>query len=318
LPDKPPLVSVIVATFNGGRFIEETIRSVLRQSLTAFELIVVDDGSTDDTVQRVKSIRDARIQILEQANQGAPAAMNSGIALARGRYVSLLDHDDLWAETALQRHVEFLERNPGVSATFSWSGLIDERGRHMGLHSARWRGPISFRQLLEDYVVGTSSSLVLRRDAVLAAGGFDADFPRCQDCELVLRMSLAGPGCVCAIPEELTLYRRHAGQMSSDWTAMQAEWNRMLEKCRRANPKDTAAAEPMARSNICRYWACLAYEIGNYPVARNFIRDGRRHAPGAFFADLRNWKVLAACLSATLLPAAFHRRMERLAGLRRQ
>lgn len=317
LPGEQPLVSVIVATFNGGRFIQETIQSALRQSLGDLELIVVDDGSTDDTLHCVRSIPDPRIRILEQPHQGAPAALNAGIAAARGRYVSPLDHDDLWAETALERHVEFLERHSEVSVTFSWSGLIDAQGRHIGLHSTRWRGPISFRQLLEDYVVGTSSSLVLRRAAVVAAGGFDPDFPRCQDCELILRISLAGPGCICAIPEELTFYRRHDGQMSSDWGAMQAEWNLMLEKCRRLAPEDTNAAEPLARGNMSRYWACLAYEARNVPAAWGFIGDGLRHAPRAFFADPRNWKVVAACLAGSLLPAAIHRRLERLAGLRR-
>lgn len=312
-----PLVSVIIPTFNAGRFVNATIDSALRQTVENIEVLVLDDGSTDDTVTRVKSFRDPRLRICEYTHRGAPAAMNAGLHSARGQYLGFLDHDDLWLPAKLDRHVEFFERTPGVAVTFSWSGLIDERDRPIGLHPAHWRGPISFRQLLEDYVVGSSSSLVIRRSSVLSVGSFDVQLPRCHDFDLVLRIAFAHPNGICAIPEELTLYRRHPGQMSRDWRAMHREWNTVFEKCRRLAPAETAAVESRARSNINRYFAYLAYEEAEFQAARGFVRQALRCDPRAFIGDGRNWKIAAACWSEALLPSNIHRRLEQLARIHR-
>lgn len=312
-----PAVSVIIPTYNAGRFIHSTIESALRQTLDDFEIVVVDDGSTDDTLARVRSFRDRRLRIIEQPHRGAPAALNTAIDAARGRYIGFLDHDDLWVPTKLERHVEFLDRNSGVAATFSWSGLIDEQDRRIDLHPAHWRGPISFRQLLEDNVVGSSSSVVMRRAAILAVGSFDVQFPRCHDSDLLLRIALAHPNGVCAIPEELTLYRRHSNQMSRDWRQMHLEWNALLDKCRKSAPAETSAVERRARSNINRYFAYLAYEGAEFGEAFGFVRQSLRSDPRAFIADPRNWKVVAACLSGVLLPGSIHRRLEEFAGIHR-
>jgi glycosyltransferase involved in cell wall biosynthesis len=318
LESESPLVSVVIPTYNGGRFINATIESALRQTLDDFEVVVVDDGSTDDTLARVRSFRDHRMRLIEQRHRGAPAALNAAIDASRGRYVGFLDHDDLWCPKKLERHVEFFERNPEVAVTFSWSTLIDEQDRRIDLHPARWCGPISFRQLLEDYVVGNSSSVVIRRSAILAVGAFDVEFPRCHDSDLLLRIALAQPGGICAVPEELTLYRRHSNQMSHDWRQMHREWNALLEKFRESAPEDTAAVERRARSNINRYFAYLAYESAEFMQAFGFVREGFRSDPLAFVTDQRNWKVVAACLSGVLLPRPIHRRLEEFAGIRRQ
>ncbi len=165
----PPLVSVIVPTFNAARFIAATVDSALRQTLADLEVMVVDDGSSDDTVERVKRIGDGRIRLFEHAHRGAPAVMNAGIRAARGRYIGFLDHDDLWLPVKLERHVEYLERDRALAVTFSWTGLIDEHDRPINVHPAHWPGTLSFGQLLEDYVVG--SYLVDRRAPLDGARG---------------------------------------------------------------------------------------------------------------------------------------------------
>ena len=91
-----PLVTVVIPTYNGGRFISATIESVRRQTLDDFEIVVVDDGSTDDTLARVRSFRDGRLRVIEQPHRGAPAALNVAVDAARGEFIGLLDHDDLW------------------------------------------------------------------------------------------------------------------------------------------------------------------------------------------------------------------------------
>ncbi len=318
MENESPLGSVVIPAYNSGRFINATIESALRQTFDDFEIVVVDDGSTDGTLARVQSFRDRRLRVLEQPHRGAPTALNTAVGAARGKYIAFLDHDDLWVPTKLQRHVEFLDRNPGVVATFCWSGLIDEHDQPIDLHPSHWRGPISFRQLLEDYVVGSSSTVVMRRSAILTVGGFDVQFPRCHDFDLLLRIALAWPNGVCAIPEELTLYRRHSNQMSRDWCQMHREWNAMLEKFRKSEPKATGAAERLARSNINRYFAYLAYEGAEFVQALGFVRQSLRAHPRAFLTDPRNWKVVAACLSGVILPGSIHRRLEEFAGVHRK
>jgi glycosyltransferase involved in cell wall biosynthesis len=315
--DRAPLVSVIVAAYNPGPFLNPAIESVLEQTLADFELIVVDDGSWDDTLARLASYPDPRLRVIVQSNQGAPAALNRALGAARGTYIGILDHDDVWLKTKLARHVEFFEGRAEVDATFSWSRLIDASGRDMGMHMTHWHGPIGFRQLFEDYVVGDSSSIVLRRAAVEAVAGFDGRFPRCYDVDLLLRIALLRPNNVCAVPEELTLYRRHNDQMSRDWRAMRQEWEALVEKCRGLAPEVTRVAEGRSRSNTSRYLACLAYERGEFPAGCRLMGDALRHAPRAFFTDLRNWKTTAACLAGLVLPAVVHRGLERLAGVRR-
>ncbi len=152
---------------------------------------------------------------------------------------------------------------------------------------------------------------------MLGVGCFDERFPRYHDVDLLLRIALGGADLIRAIPEELTLYRRHPAQMSRDWRAMRGEWNALIDKCRLLAPEATAAVEARARSNMNRYFAFLAYEEHEYRTGLGFVRHALRCAPLAFFADSRNWKAAAACLSGLALPAAVHGRLARLAGIER-
>jgi hypothetical protein len=243
--------------------------------------------------------------------------LNEGAKAARGMLVGLLDQDDLWRSTKLEQHARCFEKHAEVDVTFSWSRLIDEQGREMALHTRHWRGAVGFRKLLEDYVVGNTSSIVLRRSAFESAGGFDTGLPRCHDLDLLLRIARQRADNIRAVPEELTLYRRHPGQMSRDWAGMRREWETLLAKYWRLAPEEMAAVEPGARSNMSRYFACLAYEGGEYGPAWEFVTEALRAAPGAFWADPRNWKVAAAVMAGRVLPGAVHGALERLAGIER-
>ncbi len=128
-----PLVSVIVPAYNAARFLPESIPSVLAQTWTDFELIVVNDGSTDDTVACVEAFTDPRIRLVSQANRGLAGARNGGIRAARGSFIALLDADDLWHPEKLARHVAHLQSRPGVGVSYSASAFMDDAGRDMHL-----------------------------------------------------------------------------------------------------------------------------------------------------------------------------------------
>lgn len=114
-----PRVSVVVPCFNYGRFVAEAVASILAQSFRDFEVIVVDDGSTDDTPDVLRRITDPRVRVLRQANQGCAAARNAGRALARGEFLAFLDADDLWRPTYLERQMEVLDAEPEVDFCFT-------------------------------------------------------------------------------------------------------------------------------------------------------------------------------------------------------
>lgn len=114
-----PLVSVVIPTYNYGRFIGDAIASVLAQTVRDFELIVIDDGSTDDTRAVLASVKDRRVLSLWQANAGVSAARNRGMERARGRYLAFLDADDLWKPNYLERQIALLDSEPQVALSFS-------------------------------------------------------------------------------------------------------------------------------------------------------------------------------------------------------
>src|ERR1043165_7900277 len=126
------LVSVVIPTFNGAAVVGETIMSARRQSFSPREIIVVDDGSTDETasILEAHSKEDARVRILRQPNRGVAAARNCGIAEARGALIAFLDHDDLWTPTHIENQVNRIAESTAETAVvYSWSCLVDLQGR---------------------------------------------------------------------------------------------------------------------------------------------------------------------------------------------
>ncbi|HEY1342888.1 MAG TPA: glycosyltransferase, partial [Bryobacteraceae bacterium] len=259
-----PAVSIVLAVHNGERFLDATLDSALTQTWTEFELLAVDDGSTDNSGALIARRCDPRIRLIQQKQQGAPAALAAGLRCTRGELVAILDQDDLWARENLARHVEAHRRRPEIDLTFSWFRVIDESGADIGLHSHRYRGTIDFPGLLKDFVIGGSSNVVVRRSAIERAGGVDPNLPRLYDLDLCLRVALLAPHNILAIEDDLMFYRRHASQISRDLPGFEAEWERALAKFERLAPEEFRRGSPQGRSNMCRYFAYLAYEEGSY------------------------------------------------------
>jgi len=308
-----PAVSVVTSSFNVAHYIGQAMHSALAQTFRDFELIVVDDGSTDGTLDIVRQISDSRIRLEPRAHQGAAASLAHGIALARAPYLAFLDSDDFWNPAKLERHVRFLDSHPAVDLTFSWSRIVDEFGRDTGLTSRLWNGSIACAQLLADNVIGNGSSPVFRREALLAAGGIDTTFPGCYDLDAWLRMSLLRSGNLVAISEFLTFYRRRPGQLTADVPMMERSFNRLIEKMRALAPEDVARAEKNARSNMQRFFAYGRYQADDYPGALRTVAQSFCQAPATFLGDSRNWKMTAAALAGLVLPQRVHGYLTRAA-----
>jgi len=309
-----PLVSVVIPAYNAGAFIDASVGSALHQSAGDLEVIVINDGSTDDMADRLRAWNDPRLSVITQANQGLASALNTGIQAARGTYIGFLDADDVWLPSKLERHLQVHRERPDIDITFSWVDAIDACGKPLRIPCPRWRGTVSLRQLLADYMMRTMSAVVIRREAAEQAGGFDSSLVRCVDLEFFLRAALLRTNNICAIPEVLTLYRRHDSQRTRDWRRMLQGWNQVLASIRQRAPEATVQVERMASSNMLRYYASLAYEGGQFGDAIELVKRAFALSPAAFLRDTRNWKMSAAAIAGVILPKRALFAIERWAG----
>jgi glycosyltransferase involved in cell wall biosynthesis len=208
---KNPAVSVIIPTYNRGWILREAVDSVLNQDFTDFELIVVDDGSTDDTGE-ILATYGRSVIALRQPNRGVSAARNRGIAEARAQLVALLDSDDLWLPQKLSRQVDFFKINPEAlicqtEETWVRNGVrVNPKKRHR-----KFSGMI-FEASLALCLV-SPSAVMMRRELFDRVGLFDRRLPACEDYDLWLRVSCRYP--VYLIDEPLIIKRGgHADQLS--------------------------------------------------------------------------------------------------------
>ena len=206
-----PLVSVIIPTYNRARVVCHAIDSVLAQSYTATEIIVVDDGSTDNTLDELRSYGE-RIRLVRQGNSGPAIARNRGIAEATGEFVAFLDSDDLWVPEKLSRQIECLTlagpsvscclcnctvlfRDGGRTSTFAIADTLPVCSRGLWLNPAE--------VLLDRFVLFSQAALV-RRSVLDSVGHFDETLRFGEDYDLPLRLALEGPWCI--LGDELVIY----------------------------------------------------------------------------------------------------------------
>lgn len=210
-----PLVSVIVPTFNRPAQTLQAVESVRRQSYRNHEIIVIDDGSEPACqryLARVLPAMGCRVEFLDR-NRGACAARNRGLALAQGDYICFLDSDDAWSRVKIERQVAALASAPPSTVGVTCGSLnVTERGCSKGT----WIPPeyIANRDLLRANVVGSCSNVLLSRDVLERAGGFDEELKACQDWDLWLRCTAWGP--IIGIPDCLVIYYDGAGARISN------------------------------------------------------------------------------------------------------
>jgi GT2 family glycosyltransferase len=210
-----PVVSVIIPTYNRWPMIAEAVESVLEQAYRSFEIIVVDDGSTDGTMERLKKYGSS-VLVISRQRSGVAASRNYGIRIAQGRYMAFLDSDDLWLPQKLTIQTSFLEQHPEVKICQTeeiWirhGAKVNPKAQH-----AKPSGDIFRRSL--DLCLVSPSAVMMMRDLLDHFGGFDESFPVCEDYDLWLR--IAKEQAIPLIPEPLVVKRGgHADQLShSTW-----------------------------------------------------------------------------------------------------
>jgi len=286
------LVSVIIPTYNRRDYVCEAIDSVMAQTYTEFEIIVVDDGSTDGTGGLLQARYGDRIQYVWQENQGESAARNRGIELAQGAYIALLDSDDSWEPCKLQRQIAVLEAASEVGLVFCLATMIDQNGKSlpglMGTVSSQLE--LTFARLcLGNFVTAGSSTAVMRRDVLNKIGKFDIQIQYGEDWDLWLRMILETK--FVFIPEPLAKIRLHRGGQwrfpsAEKTTAVLEDHLYLLNRAFEHFPGSTAMrkaleAKALAREYAKAAWAYYAFEQ---------LEEGRACLESALALDPQTWK----------------------------
>jgi len=263
----PGLVSVVIPMYNAERFVAQTIESVLHQTYDAWELVIVDDGSTDGSPRVVEGfLREPRVRYLRQANSGVSVARNRGLAETSGEFVAFLDADDLWLPDNLLFKVDYLRRNADRGVVHSDTEIIDEHSRRTGeIHCGR-EGWILESLLLWDGDNIPSIDALFRRSCVEAVGGFDPAFSTAADQDLYIRV--APNTQVGRIPLVHTLVRFHPAAMHYNIERMERDHCAVYAK---------AANNGLFRSSWFRR-RCLANLY--YILAASWWRDGKNPRRG--------------------------------------
>ncbi len=214
--NREPLVSVIIPTYNHGRFVRQAIDSALDQTYPAVEVIVVDDGSTDGSGAMLDEIeaRDRRIRVVHKVNAGLSAARNTGIALARGAYINFLDSDDWLLPDKLSRQVAALEARPDVDLVFSDIAYVDDADTETVIDMGTGGPPAPFPDVLVYRNWFGPMVPLLRRRLVERVGGFDEAFRAAEDWDYWYRCAQHTP--FLYLPGKVAMYRLHGEQMTRD------------------------------------------------------------------------------------------------------
>ena len=256
-----PKVSVIIPTYNSSRTIGETLQSVFRQTYSDFEILLINDGSTDNLMEALKGFQDSRLQILDYENGGLSAARNRGIDRASGDYLIFLDADDLWSSDKLESHVNALDNarktNPKAGVVYSWAYFLDDETNACYInHPKLYEGDV-LSDILGSNFVTSGSNPMITREAINSVGYFNDDFKGASDWEYWIR--LAQQWNYILIPERQVFYRQSRTSMSSNIDNMENSALQVLKSVFPTLPGDLQSIQATARSNIYFYSAHLYF-----------------------------------------------------------
>lgn len=289
-----PTLSVIIPAYNVEQFIVPAVESVLSQGFQDLEVIVVNDGSNDATAIRLQKLDDPRLRVIHQPNGGLSAARNAGITNAKGRYIALLDGDDVWFPGCAQAHVQALDQDPTVGISYSYLAYIDERGERTGqLLITRLREP-SLHQLVIRNVI--NSQVVVRAKCFEQAGLFNEQLRACEDHEMWVRILTRAGFKARLIPEVLAGYRVRGASLTMNFSH-QLKYSHAVADIFVREVGISPLLKRRVLAESYRIASRKALSSGQRHYAVQFIRQSLTYYPWLPLCDLR-------ALGTTLLVAA--------------
>lgn len=268
-----PLISVIIPVYNGEKTIKETIESVLNQTFSDLELIIINDGSQDTTLEIISHIQDERLKVFSYSNAGVAESRNRGISLATGGYISFIDADDLWTKDKLESQLKALQENPQSAVAYSWTKCIDESGEmsRRGSHISA-TGNVYAKLLLIDFIENGSNPLI-RRQALTEIGNFDRSVIPSEDRDMWLRLA-ARYDFVC-VPTAQILYRQLSDSASANVVKQEIASLKAIQKAFAQAPESLQHLKRHSIANIYKGLTFKALEAKPQPkqglIAAKFL-----------------------------------------------
>lgn len=304
-----PKFSVVIPCYNCASTIDATIGSLKSQSLTDWEAICVDDGSSDRTLHILESYaaHDGRIRVIRQENAGPSRARNVGVAVSGGDYIAFLDSDDVWNPRKLESVLAAFDRYPEAEAVFGLVAFFKGCSSGVATLSSVKAGLADLSEFIGENPVCTLSNLTVARTSFLDTGGFDETMRYSEDLEWLIR-AVAGCMKIAASSDLHVYYRTSDSGLSSDLLAMHAGWKRAIESAGNAVTRRQHFA---AEATHLRYLARRALRTGAAPqVALALAMRGLRIAPRAFLGDRhRGPLTLLGCVLSPIVPLALRTRI---------
>ncbi len=252
------IISIIIPIYNGERTIRKTIESVLNQTFADFEVIAINDGSEDSTLEIINSIPDSRLKVFSYPNAGVAASRNRGLALATGDYISFIDADDLWTPDKLEAQFKALQANPQAAVAYSWTAWIDESGQFLRPGgNITVNGSAYEKLLLRDFVESGSNPLI-RRQALAEVGSFDQSVTPAEDWDMWLR--LAAHYEFVTVPAAQILYRVYPSSASFNVWKMETASLKVIEKAFAQAPESLNQLKKEVLGNRYKYLTLKAIE----------------------------------------------------------
>lgn len=252
-----PTVSVVIPTRNRAHYLQECLGSVFAQTYTQYEILVVDDGSTDGTQSLLAPLEaQGAIRYFRREPAGVSAARNFGVQQSRGQYIAFLDSDDLFEPSKLQKQVSLFEANPHLGFVHCWFTKFNETGELGVRDTSVFRGQVYPSMLTEWSVLMAMPCLLVRRDVFLEVGGFDEHMRWAEDLDLWRRIARHYP--LDLVPESLVRVRVHAASTSFDKTHSSQGFVHYMEK---ALAEDAALSPGFRRAAWAKLYTNLAQNL---------------------------------------------------------
>lgn len=261
-----PIVSVIIPAYNAEKTILATLESVQKQTFSDIEVIVIDDGSTDRTVELTDTVQDSRVKVFSYQNSGVSVARNRGIECAIGDFITFIDADDLWTSDKLQLQLEALQKNPDAGVSYSWTTFIDEKGNVLYKQEPVFHEGNVYLQLLVENFILNGSNVLIRRQFVESVGGFQALLKYAEDWEFYIRLSTL---CTFVlVPKHQVIYLRSSHSATSKVDVMEKEIVSQVTKVFQTLPLELQPLKNRSLAYAYRYFAQqhLSYELTNKAV----------------------------------------------------
>ena len=289
------LLSVIFPVYNGQKYLDEAIQSVLRQTFNEFEFIIIDDGSKDQSLKIVRSYSNTRIKIFSRANKGLAATLNEGISYSKSKYLARMDQDDKSEPERFQRQIDFLEKNPRSVGVGTNAKIIDENGvvlytSHVPTESEELRNLLPYTNPF------FHGSMMLRRDAVVSAGGYRTDTRHYIEDDL-LWIELSKRGTLNNLELPLYCQRIHPGSMNNLQKAVKKKLRNIIAAYSVSGtigPRDLEFLQGIRNERTARQQRS-AYHLTVGKVKLEYLndkRESRKEFVQSFLSDPLNVKAL--------------------------